>query len=308
MSKTAFLFPGQGSQTVGMLADLGSETMVRQTFQEASGALGYDLWALIQDGPAEALNSTDRTQPALLASGVALWRLWQQRGGARPDFLAGHSLGEYTALVCAGVFNLGDGVRLVEKRGQLMQQAVPAGTGAMAAILGLEDDQVRAACAVAAEGDVVEAVNLNAPGQVVIAGSTAAVERAIAACKAAGAKRAMALPVSVPSHCALMKPAAEQLAEVLAGMSMHAAEIPVINNTDVAMETDSSQIRDALVRQLYSPVRWVEIVQRLSSEGVLRAYECGPGKVLSGLVKRIDKDMTVSALENADAFDQALGG
>ena len=308
MSKTAFLFPGQGSQTVGMLADLGSETMVRQTFQEASGALGYDLWALIQDGPAEALNSTDKTQPALLASGVALWRLWQQRGGARPAFLAGHSLGEYTALVCAGVFNLGDGVRLVEKRGQLMQQAVPAGTGAMAAILGLEDDQVRAACAAAAEGDVVEAVNLNAPGQVVIAGGTAAVERAIAACKAAGAKRAMALPVSVPSHCALMKPAADQLAEVLAGMSMHAAEIPVINNTDVAIETDSSQIRDALVRQLYSPVRWVETVQRLSAEGVSRAYECGPGKVLSGLVKRIDKDMTVSALENADAFDQALGG
>lgn len=308
MSKSAFLFPGQGSQSVGMLADLGSETMVRQTFQEASGALGYDLWALIQDGPAEALNSTDRTQPALLASGVALWRLWLQRGGGRPAFLAGHSLGEYTALVCAGVFNLGDGVRLVEKRGQLMQQAVPAGTGAMAAILGLEDDQVRVACAGAAEGDVVEAVNLNAPGQVVIAGSTAAVERAMAACKAAGAKRAMALPVSVPSHCALMKPAAEQLAEVLASMSMHAAEIPVINNTDVAMATDSSQIRDALVRQLYSPVRWVETVQRLSAEGVSRAYECGPGKVLSGLVKRIDKDMTVSALENADAFDQALGG
>ena len=308
MSKSAFLFPGQGSQAVGMLADLGSETMVRQTFQEASGALGYDLWALIQDGPAEVLNSTDKTQPALLASGVALWRLWQQRGGARPAFLAGHSLGEYTALVCAGVFNLGDGVRLVERRGQLMQQAVPAGTGAMAAILGLEDDQVRAACAAAAEGDVVEAVNLNAPGQVVIAGSAAAVERAIAACKSAGAKRAMALPVSVPSHCALMKPAAEQLAEVLAGMSMHAAEIPVINNTDVAIETDSSQIRDALVRQLYSPVRWVEIVQRLSAEGVSRAYECGPGKVLSGLVKRIDKDMTVSALENADAFAEALGG
>ncbi len=308
MSKTAFLFPGQGSQSVGMLADLGNETMVRQTFQEASGALGYDLWALIQNGPAELLNSTDRTQPALLASGVAMWRLWQQRGGARPDYLAGHSLGEYTALVCAGVFNLGDGVRLVEKRGQLMQQAVPAGTGAMAAILGLEDDQVRAACAAAADGDVVEAVNLNAPGQVVIAGSAAAVERAIAACKAAGAKRAMALPVSVPSHCALMKPAAEQLAEVLAGINMHAAEIPVINNTDVAMETDSSQIRDALVRQLYSPVRWVETVQRLGAEGVSRAYECGPGKVLSGLVKRIDKDMMVFALENADAFDQALGG
>ncbi|MCC1497700.1 ACP S-malonyltransferase [Alcanivorax sp. 1008] len=307
MSKTAFIFPGQGSQSVAMLADLGAETMVRQTFQEASGALGYDLWDLIQSGPAETLNSTDKTQPALLASGVALWRLWQQRGAARPDFLAGHSLGEYTALVCAGVFNLGDGVRLVEKRGQFMQQAVPAGTGAMAAILGLDDDQVRAACAVAAQGDVVEAVNLNAPGQVVIAGSAAAVERGIAACKDAGAKRAMALPVSVPSHCALMKPAAEQLAEVLAGMVLHAAELPVINNVDVAVATDSSQIRDALVRQLYSPVRWVETVQKLRAEGVAHAYECGPGKVLSGLVKRIDKEMTVFALENADAFNRALG-
>ncbi|MEE4250466.1 MAG: ACP S-malonyltransferase [Alcanivoracaceae bacterium] len=307
MSKSAFIFPGQGSQSVSMLADLGGETMIRQTFQEASGALGYDLWELIQNGPAELLNSTDKTQPALLTSGVALWRLWQQRGGARPHFLAGHSLGEYTALVCAGVFNLGDGVRLVEKRGQFMQQAVPAGTGAMAAILGLDDDQVRAACIAAAQGDVVEAVNLNAPGQVVIAGSVAAVERGIAACKAAGAKRAMALPVSVPSHCALMKPAAEQLAEVLAGMTLHAAELPVINNVDVVAETDSSQIRDALVRQLYSPVRWVETVQKLGAEGVSRAYECGPGKVLSGLVKRIDKDVAVFALENADAFNQALG-
>ncbi|PKM22825.1 MAG: [acyl-carrier-protein] S-malonyltransferase [Gammaproteobacteria bacterium HGW-Gammaproteobacteria-14] len=308
MSKTAFLFPGQGSQSVGMLADLGEETMIRQTFQEASGALGYDLWELIQQGPEDALNSTDKTQPALLASGVALWRLWQQRGAARPDFLAGHSLGEYTALVCAGVINLGDAVRLVERRGQLMQLAVPAGTGGMAAILGLEDDQVRQACASAADGDVVEAVNFNAPGQVVIAGSSAAVERAIAACKEAGAKRAMPLPVSVPSHCALMKPAAEQLAEVLASLNMHAAEIPVINNVDVAIETDSSQIRDALVRQLYSPVRWVETVQRLVAEGVSHGYECGPGKVLGGLVKRIDKQLTMMSLENAQAFEAALGG
>jgi [acyl-carrier-protein] S-malonyltransferase len=308
MSKTAFIFPGQGSQSLGMLADLGSETMIRQTFQEASGALGYDLWALIQSGPADDLNSTDKTQPALLASGVALWRLWQQRGGFRPDYLAGHSLGEYTALVCAGVFNLGDGVRLVEKRGQFMQQAVLAGSGAMAAILGLEDDQVRAACAAAAQGEVVEAVNLNAPGQVVIAGGVAAVERAIAACKEAGAKRAMALPVSVPSHCALMKPAAEQLEQVLASMTLHAAELPVLNNVDVAMETDSSQIRDALVRQLYCPVRWVEMVQRLKAEGVTHAFECGPGKVLGGLVKRIDKEMQVAAMDNAAAFEQALGG
>lgn len=307
MAKTAFLFPGQGSQSIGMLADLGGETMVRQTFQEASGALGYDLWALIQNGPEDALNSTDKTQPALLASGVALWRLWQQRGGWRPHFLAGHSLGEYTALVCAGVFNLGDAARLVEKRGQFMQQAVPAGQGAMAAILGLEDDQVRAACADAAQGDVVEAVNLNAPGQVVIAGSQAAVERAIAACKAAGARRAMPLPVSVPSHCALMKPAAEQLAQVLADVNMHAAEIPVINNVDVTIETDTARIRDALVRQLFSPVRWVETVQYLSAQGVANACECGPGKVLGGLVKRIDKDMNVAAMDTAAAFSQALG-
>jgi len=307
MSKSAFIFPGQGSQAVAMLADLGDETMIRQTFQEASGALGYDLWELVQSGPAEVLNSTDKTQPALLTSGVALWRLWQQRGGWRPDYIAGHSLGEYTALVCAGVFNLGDGVRLVEKRGQFMQQAVPAGTGAMAAILGLDDDQVRAACAAAAQGDVVEAVNLNAPGQVVIAGSVAAVERAIAACKEAGAKRAMPLPVSVPSHCALMKPAAEQLAQVLDGMTMHAVELPLINNVDVAVETDLAKIREALVRQLYSPVRWVEIVQRLSAEGVTHAYECGPSKVLAGLVKRIDKEITVSALDNAAAFKLALG-
>jgi [acyl-carrier-protein] S-malonyltransferase len=307
MSKSAFIFPGQGSQAVAMLADLGEETMIQQTFQEASGALGYDLWELVQNGPAEVLNSTDKTQPALLTSGVALWRLWQQRGGWRPDFLAGHSLGEYTALVCAGVFNLGDGVRLVEKRGQFMQQAVPTGTGAMAAILGLDDDQVRAACAAAAQGDVVEAVNLNAPGQVVIAGSAAAVERAIVECKAAGAKRAMPLPVSVPSHCALMKPAAEQLAQVLEGMTMHAAELPLINNVDVVVETDLAKIRQALVQQLYSPVRWVEIVQRLSAEGVTHAYECGPGKVLAGLVKRIDKEITVAALDNAAAFKLALG-
>ncbi|MCB1837702.1 MAG: ACP S-malonyltransferase [Alcanivoracaceae bacterium] len=308
MSKTAFLFPGQGSQSVGMLADLGEQTMIRQTFQEASGALDYDVWQLVQDGPEASLNETDKTQPALLTAGVALWRLWQQRGGARPDYLAGHSLGEYTALVCAGVINLGDAVRLVRTRGELMQSAVPAGQGRMAAILGLDDDQVRAACAAAADGDVVEAVNFNAPGQVVIAGSAAAVERAIEACKAAGAKRAMPLSVSVPSHCALMKPAAEKLAEVMQDISFHAAEIPVINNVDVAQETDVAQIRDALVRQLYSPVRWVETVQALAANGVTHAYECGPGKVLAGLVKRVERDMQVLALETAAAFEQALTG
>lgn len=302
MSKTAFLFPGQGSQAVGMLADYASESVVQHTFNEASGALGYDLWALIQNGPEDTLNSTDKTQPALLAAGVALWRLWLHRGGYRPALLAGHSLGEYTALTCAGVFSLGDAVRLVEKRGQLMQQAVPAGTGAMAAVLGLEDDQVRAACADAAAGQVVEAVNLNAPGQVVIAGDKDAVARAIEACKAAGAKRAMPLPVSVPSHCALMRPAAEGLAEVLAGMALHTPEIPVINNVDVAVETGTAAVRDALVRQLHSPVRWVETVQRLSAEGVEQAYECGPGKVLAGLVKRIERGLNVVALESAEAL------
>jgi [acyl-carrier-protein] S-malonyltransferase len=308
MSKTAFLFPGQGSQSVAMLADLGEETMVRQTFQEASGALGYDVWSLTQQGPIEALNQTDKTQPVLLTASVALWRLWQQRGGPRPDYLAGHSLGEYSALVCAGVLNLGDGVRLVETRGQLMQASVPAGTGMMAAVLGLEDALVRQACADAAQGDVVEAVNYNAPGQVVIAGSTAAVERAVEACKAAGAKRAMPLPVSVPSHCALMKPAAEQLREVMDGMKFHAAEMPVINNVDVEQEQDIDKIREALVRQLYSPVRWVETVQALIDLKVSHAYECGPGRVLGGLAKRIDRSLSVQAMDNAGAFETALTG
>lgn len=308
MSKTAFLFPGQGSQSVAMLADLGEETMVRQTFQEASGALGYDVWALTQEGPVEALNQTDKTQPALLTASVALWRLWQQRGGPRPDYLAGHSLGEYSALVCAGVLNLGDGVRLVETRGQLMQASVPAGTGMMAAVLGLEDALVRQACAEAAQGDVVEAVNYNAPGQVVIAGSTAAVERAIEACKSAGAKRAMSLPVSVPSHCALMKPAAEQLRDVMDGMKFHAAEMPVINNVDVEQEQDIDKIREALVRQLYSPVRWVETIQALIDLKVTHAYECGPGRVLGGLVKRIDRSLSVQAMDSAAAFEAALTG
>ena len=305
MSKTAFLFPGQGSQTVGMLADYRDEPVLQHTFNEASGALGYDLWKLVQDGPESDLNSTEKTQPALLTAGVALWRLWQHRGGARPDVLAGHSLGEYTALCCAGVLTLGDAVRLVEKRGQLMQSAVPDGQGSMAAILGLEDEQVRAACAEAANGDVVEAVNFNAPGQVVIAGSVAAVQRAVEACKAAGAKRALPLPVSVPSHCALMRPAAEQLVEVINGLRLHEPEIAVINNVDVTVETDLGRVTDALVRQLYSPVRWVETVQKLAADGVTLAYECGPGKVLAGLVKRIDRSVEVVALENAAALQAA---
>ncbi|MEY1661851.1 ACP S-malonyltransferase [Isoalcanivorax beigongshangi] len=302
MTKSAFLFPGQGSQSVGMLADFADEAVLQHTFNEASGALEYDLWALVQNGPEADLGRTDRTQPALLTAGVALWRLWLHRGGHRPQWLAGHSLGEYTALCCAGALSLGDAVRLVERRGQLMQAAVAEGQGSMAAILGLDDDAVRAACAAAADGDVVEAVNFNAPGQVVIAGSAAAVARAVDACKAAGAKRAMPLSVSVPSHCALMHPAAEQLAQVLEGIRLHAPEIPVVNNVDVAVETDPARIKDALVRQLYAPVRWVEVVQKLAAEGVTRGYECGPGKVLGGLVKRIDRAVEVVALENRDTL------
>lgn len=300
MSKTAFIFPGQGSQTVGMLSDFADEPVFSHTFNEASGALGYDLWDLVANGPAEKLNNTAITQPALLTAGVALWRYWEQRGGFRPHYLAGHSLGEYTALTCAGVFSLGDAVRLVAKRGEYMQAAVPQGTGAMAAVLGLEDEQVREACTAAAQGDVVEAVNFNAPGQVVIAGEVKAVERAIETCKEAGARRAIALPVSVPSHCALMRPAAEQLAEAITEVNMFQPEVPVINNVDVVATADVDEIRDALVRQLYSPVRWVETIQKLHQEGVTHAYECGPSKVLAGLIKRIEKSIAVLAMESKE--------
>ncbi|HLR17829.1 MAG TPA: ACP S-malonyltransferase [Alcanivoracaceae bacterium] len=305
MTKTAFIFPGQGSQSVGMLAAFRDEPVFCHTLNEASGALGYDLWEVIQEGPADELQKTEITQPALLTAGVALWRLWEHRGGFRPHYLAGHSLGEYTALTCAGVFSLGDAVRLVRKRGELMQEAVPAGKGAMAAVLGLDDDKVIQACADSEQGEVVAAANFNSPGQVVIAGETAAVERAIEACKEAGARRAMALPVSVPSHCALMRPAAEQLEEVLSGMLMFPPEAPVINNVDVAITNDVEEIRSALIKQLYSPVRWVETVQLLQSEGVTHAYECGPGKVLAGLIRRIDKGMKVMAMEDFEALKAA---
>lgn len=305
MTKTAFIFPGQGSQSVGMLAAFCDEPVFCHTFNEASGALGYDLWKIIQEGPADTLQQTAVTQPALLTAGVALWRLWEHRGGFRPHFLAGHSLGEYTALACAGVFSLGDAVRLVQKRGELMQEAVPEGTGGMAAILGLADEEVVKACAGSAADGVVEAVNFNSPGQVVIAGDKAAVERAIEACKEAGARRALPLPVSVPSHCALMRPAAEQLEAVLNDMLMFTPELPVINNVDVAITKDVEDVRSALVRQLYSPVRWVETVQTLHNEGVTHAYECGPGKVLAGLIKRIEKSMVVMAMEDIDAVKAA---
>lgn len=310
MAKTAFVFPGQGSQKLGMLSDFAEEVTVQQVFREASGAVGYDLWELVQNGPAEKLNETDKTQPAILAASVAIWRLWQQKGGMhprkRPRVFAGHSLGEYSALCCSGVLILGDAARLVQKRGQLMQEAVPQGTGGMAAIIGLADDKVIAACEQAAEDGVVAAVNFNAPGQVVIAGDKAALERACKLCKEAGAKRALPLPVSVPSHCALMKPAAEQLAEALDKISFNQPEVPVINNVDVELETDPAVIRDALIRQLYQPVRWVETIQKLASDNYGQLYECGPGRVLSGLSKRIDKTLPCDVLGTLDAFKASI--
>jgi len=307
MTQFAFVFPGQGSQAVGMLADMAATwPVIEETFQEASAVLGYDLWALVQQGPAEELNKTWQTQPALLTASVALWRVWQQQGGKAPALMAGHSLGEYSALVCAGVIAFTDAVRLVELRGQFMQDAVPAGTGAMSAIIGLDDAAIAEACAASAEGQVVSPVNYNSPGQVVIAGHKEAVERAGAACKAAGAKRALPLPVSVPSHCALMKPAAEKLAAELSNITFNAPQIPVVNNVDVACETTPEAIRDALVRQLYSPVQWTKSVEFMAAQGVEHLYEVGPGKVLTGLTKRIVDTLTASALNEPAAMSEAL--
>ena len=308
MTTFAMVFPGQGSQSVGMLADLAQQfPIVEQTFAEASAVLGYDLWALVQQGPAEELNKTWQTQPALLTASVAIWRVWQEKNGAMPVVMAGHSLGEYSALVCAGVMDFKDAVRLVELRGKLMQEAVPEGTGAMAAIIGLDNDSIAKACAESAEGQVVAPVNFNSPGQVVIAGNKEAVERAGAACKAAGAKRALPLPVSVPSHCALMKPAADKLAVALQEITFNAPRIPVINNVDVAAESDADAIRSALVRQLYSPVRWTETVESMSAQGVAHLLEMGPGKVLTGLPKRIVDSMTAAAVNDVASLAAALG-
>ena len=307
MSKFAIVFPGQGSQTVGMLADLAEQfDVVKQTFAEASDALGYDLWALVQDGPVEDLNQTQRTQPALLTASVAIWRVWQQQGGEQPVILAGHSLGEYSALVCAGVIDFQAAVKLVELRGKLMQEAVPAGVGAMSAIIGLDNDAIAAACAQAAEDQVCSPVNFNSPGQVVIAGNKEAVERANVLCKEAGAKRALPLPVSVPSHCALMKPAADKLAIALEGLAFSAPTVPVINNADVATETDPVAIKLALVKQLYNPVRWTESVERMASEGVEELLEMGPGKVLTGLTKRIDRALSSVAVNDVASLTAAL--
>ncbi|AWV45272.1 [acyl-carrier-protein] S-malonyltransferase [Hafnia alvei] len=307
MSKFAMVFPGQGSQTVGMLADLAAQfPIVEQTFAEASDALGYDLWKLVQEGPAEELNKTWQTQPALLAASVAIYRVWQQENGAQPAMMAGHSLGEYSALVCAGVLDFKQAIRLVELRGKLMQEAVPAGTGAMSAIIGLDNDAIAKACEESAQGEVVSPVNFNSPGQVVIAGNKDAVERAGAACKAAGAKRALPLPVSVPSHCALMKPAADKLAIALQGIAFNAPQFPVVNNVDVKAETSPDAIRDALVRQLYSPVRWSESVEFMAGEGIEHLLEVGPGKVLTGLTKRIVDTMTAAAINDAASVSAAL--
>ena len=303
----AFVFPGQGSQSVGMLKELAQACdEVEATFKTASDTLGHDLWDIVQNGPADKLNSTDITQPAMLAAGVAVWRVWQARGGATPDIMAGHSLGEYSALVCAGSLEFADAIRLVAERGRLMQAAVPAGTGAMAAVLGLDDDAVREACSEAAEGEVLEAVNYNSPGQVVVAGNKTAVERLVGVAKEKGAKRAIILPVSVPSHCALMKPAAGKLAAVLEGIDIKPPAIPVINNVDVATPGDAAAIRDALVRQLYNPVRWVETIQAMQARGVERLIECGPGKVLVGLNKRIERKMAAQAVYDPDTLAAAL--
>ncbi|MFA0162351.1 ACP S-malonyltransferase [Vibrio sp. J383] len=306
MSKFAIVFPGQGSQAIGMLADLGEQyDVVKKTFAEASEALGYDLWALVQDGPVENLNETFRTQPALLTASVAIWRVWQELGLEQPANLAGHSLGEYSALVCAGVIDFKEAIKLVELRGQLMQEAVPAGVGAMYAIIGLDDEAIAKACEEAAQDEVVSPVNFNSPGQVVIAGNKAAVERAGALCKEAGAKRALPLPVSVPSHCALMKPAADKLAVALEALEFNAPALPVINNVDVIAETDPAKIKSALVRQLYSPVRWTEGVQAMNEQGVEKLLEFGPGKVLTGLTKRIVKTMTAAAVNDTASLDAA---
>jgi [acyl-carrier-protein] S-malonyltransferase len=306
--KVAMMFPGQGSQSVGMLAGLGEALpVVRETFAEASTALGYDLWALCQQGPEEMLGQTERTQPAMLAAGMAAWRAWVARGGPAPDFLAGHSLGEYTALVTAGALDFATAVALVRFRGEAMQQAVPAGTGAMAAVLGLDDAAIEAACVEAAQGSVVQPVNYNAPGQLVIAGEARAVSRAIEACKARGAKRAVLLPVSVPSHSALMKPAAEALRGRLAEIEVRAPKLRV-RSFDAGVYTDADSIRDGLYRQLFNPVRWSAIVAAMVEEGATRLVECGPGKVLTGLARRAPggRDLVLAAIESPESLDAAL--
>ena len=303
----AFVFPGQGSQAVGMLAALAKrESVIETTFSEASEVLGYDLWTLVQEGPEATLRSTVNAQPALLAGSVALWRLWCIKSEVRPLMMAGHSLGEYAALVAASVIDFADSIRLVAERGQYMQEAVPEGVGRMAAILGLTLDQVHTLCAAAAAGQTVVAANDNAPGQIVIAGHQAAVERALELARAQGAKRTIFLPVSVPSHCPLMESAAERLAKRLDALSFNTPKVPVLRNTDALSHGDSGAIREALARQLCLPVRWVETVQCMAEAGVGRVVECGPGRVLSGLVKRIDKKLAVFSIDDPLKLDETL--
>jgi [acyl-carrier-protein] S-malonyltransferase len=304
----AMVFPGQGSQSVGMLRELAAAyPQVEETFAEASAVLGYDLWALAQQGPETELNRTERTQPAMLAAGVAVWRVWQSLGAPRPAVMGGHSLGEYTALVCADALGFRDAVAVVADRGRYMQEAVPQGQGAMAAILGLSDDQVVSACAEAAQGDVVSAANFNSPGQVVIAGTTSAVSRAVDRAKAAGAKRAVLLPVSVPSHCGLMHQAADRLIGRLAGVAVEAPRVPVVHNVDAATHPDPDGIRRALAEQLHRPVRWVDCVRRMAAEGATVLVEAGPGKVLAGLQRRISPEVVALPVLDPDTLRTAVG-
>lgn len=303
----AFVFPGQGSQSVGMLNALAeAHAIVQETFAEASSALGYDLWKLVAEGPEERLNQTEYTQPAMLAAGVAVWRVWKEAGGVAPTIMAGHSLGEYTALSCAGAIDFGASAKLVADRGKFMQEAVPAGSGAMAALLGLDDAAVQKLCDQLADGEVLAPVNFNSPGQVVIAGSATAVQRAVERAAEFGAKRAVLLPVSVPSHCALMHPAAERMKARLQDINLRRPGIPVVHNVSVRCETDPDAIRSALVKQVESPVRWVETIQKISAQGVDILVECGPGRVLTGLNKRINKETPTYPIYDPDTLRLAL--
>ncbi|MDB4542275.1 ACP S-malonyltransferase [Pseudomonadales bacterium] len=306
--KLAFVFPGQGSQSVGMLAPLADEySSIQQLFSRASDVLGYDLWALAQSGPQEQLNLTEQTQPLLLTSSVAIWQVWQSLGGSVPALMAGHSLGEYSALVCSGVIDFDAAVSLVRDRGKFMQQAVPQGVGAMSAVLGLDDEVIVSICQdVSVDGNVVEAVNFNSPGQVVVAGSADAVSKAADLLKEAGAKRVAPLPVSAPFHTSLMKPAAEQLAVAIAKVEFHAPTIPIVHNVHASIESDPGKIRQLMVEQTASPVRWTQSIEFMVARGVERVVECGPGKVLSGLCRRIHKPLSASAIETPGALQTTL--